>query len=90
MLNELIDLLKRDDRYSVLLAGHTDLEGNVEYNSRLSENRVNTVKKYILSYGIEGSRVSTNYFGKQKPVISTFEKKMGWQNRRVEVFLIKK
>lgn len=90
ILSEVIDYLKRNDDQKVLLVGHTDLEGDVAYNVRLSENRIKTSKNYLISYGIDGSRISTSYFGKSQPAIPTFDKSLAWKNRRVEIFLMKK
>jgi OOP family OmpA-OmpF porin len=74
----------------VILIGHTDLEGNVDYNVRLSQNRVTTAKNYLMSYGIQPERISTSFHGKSKPAIPTYEKSLAWKNRRVEIFLVKK
>lgn len=89
VLSVALDYLKRDHDYSIELRGHTDLEGNKEYNEKLSENRVNVAKGYLLSHGIEGSRIKTSYFGKSKPAISSFDKNLARQNRRVEIMIIK-
>ncbi|MFN5422715.1 MAG: OmpA family protein [bacterium] len=90
ILNDAIDFLKRNDDYSVYLIGHTDLEGNVAYNIKLSKSRVSTTSNYLLSYGIEPTRISTSFHGKSSPLITTYEKNLAWKNRRVEIFLIKK
>lgn len=90
ILTDAIDYLKKNDQYNVVLIGHTDLEGNVDYNINLSQNRVKTSRNYLMSYGIEPERISTSFHGKSKPAIPTYEKSLAWKNRRVEVFLIKK
>jgi outer membrane protein OmpA-like peptidoglycan-associated protein len=89
ILDEVKEYLKRHDDYNVMLVGHTDLEGKVEYNARLSENRVKTSKNYLVSYGIEASRILSDFFGKSKPAIPTFDKQLAWKNRRVEIFLVR-
>ncbi|MFN5422982.1 MAG: OmpA family protein, partial [bacterium] len=90
ILNDAIDYLKKNDVYNVILIGHTDLEGNSEYNIKLSQNRVTTAKNYMMSYGIQPDRISTSFHGKTKPAIPTYEKSLAWKNRRVEIFLVKK
>jgi outer membrane protein OmpA-like peptidoglycan-associated protein len=90
ILTDAIDYLKRNDAYNVVLVGHTDLEGDVPYNVKLSQNRVTTTKNYLMSYGIQPERISTSFQGKSKPAIPTYEKSLAWKNRRVEIFLVKK
>jgi outer membrane protein OmpA-like peptidoglycan-associated protein len=90
ILSEVIEYLKRNDDQKVLLVGHTDLEGDVAYNVKLSENRIRTSRNYLMSYGIEAGRISTDFHGKSKPAIPTFDKSLAWKNRRVEIFIVKK
>lgn len=90
ILTDAVDYLKKNDEYNVVLIGHTDLEGDVAYNIRLSQNRVSTAKNYLMSYGIQSERISTTFHGKSKPAIPTYEKSLAWKNRRVEIFLVKK
>jgi outer membrane protein OmpA-like peptidoglycan-associated protein len=90
ILDEIKDFLRRNDNYNVNLVGHTDLEGDIPYNVRLSENRVKTTKNYLISYGIPSERISVDYKGKAKPAIPSFDKVLAWKNRRVEIFLVKK
>jgi outer membrane protein OmpA-like peptidoglycan-associated protein len=89
ILNDVIDFLKRNDTYKVKLVGHTDLEGKDEYNINLSQNRVSTAKKYLMSYGIESFRITNTFYGKMQPAIPSFDKDLAWKNRRVEIFLTK-
>lgn len=90
VLNAVVAHLKLNDKFLCLLYGHTDFEGPLAYNERLSENRVNTAKNYLISYGIQPNRISTESFGKSKAVIPDDGKYLAWKNRRVEIFLIKK
>lgn len=90
ILNDAVDYMKRNDNYSIQLIGHTDLEGNVEYNAKLSQNRVTTARNYLLSYGIDAALIKTSYYGKTKPAIPSFDKGLAWKNRRVEIFITKK
>ena len=90
VLTDVLDFLKRNDGYSVYLIGHTDLEGNIDYNVQLSKSRVSTTSNYLLSYGVDPTRISTSFHGKSSPAITTYDKSLAWKNRRVEIFLIKK
>ena len=53
----------------VLITGHTDRIGNDSYNQKLSERRANTVKKYLVSQGIEESRLHAVGKGEAEPVV---------------------
>jgi OOP family OmpA-OmpF porin len=77
-------------RYSnvpyILLAGHTDRDGTVEYNQQLSERRANAVRDYLINnYGIKGERLFAKGFGKLQPIADNSTKEGRYQNRRVEV-----
>lgn len=89
VVNRLKDYLKANTEYKCQLIGHTDLEGDTEYNLKLSAKRVEIVRNYFMSYYIDKSRISTGFFGKQQPAIKTVDKNIGWRNRRVEVRLFK-
>jgi hypothetical protein len=90
ILNDALRYLKAHPDYDVYLYGHTDLEGDAPYNMRLSENRVKGAKNFLLSYNISESRITTNFFGKSKPYIPTYDKELAWMNRRVEIYLVKR
>jgi outer membrane protein OmpA-like peptidoglycan-associated protein len=90
LLFDVIENLKVNDNLKVQLVGHTDLEGDENYNLKLSENRIKTSKNYLMSYGISSDRILTSYYGKSKPEIPLFDKMLAWKNRRVEIFLLKK
>jgi len=53
----------------VLIAGYTDRIGDDKYNLKLSERRANAVKKYLISQGVEESRLHTVGKGKADPVV---------------------
>ena len=91
VLAHAVDYLKRHPEYSCILNGHADLEGDVDYNQRLSDNRLKTARNYILSYNIHPSRIlQSASFGKLHPAINSNDKALAWMNRRVEVLLFKR
>ena len=90
VLSEVVDFLKRNDDYSCVLQGYTDIEGPQDYNLKLSENRVVSARNYLLSYGISANRITGSYFGKAFISIETRDREANWQNRRVEIFLTRK
>src|SRR5579863_403748 len=65
--------------------GHTDSVGGDEYNMKLSENRANAVRSYLLEQGVSGDAVSARGFGKTIPVADNGTAAGRQQNRRVEL-----
>jgi outer membrane protein OmpA-like peptidoglycan-associated protein len=65
--------------------GHTDSVGDEDYNQRLSENRADSVRSYLVGQGIASSGVTTKGFGKSQPVASNDTAAGRQQNRRVEL-----
>ena len=67
---------------SFTIEGHADERGTREYNLALGERRANTVKDYLMTYGISGSRLSVISYGKERPV-NSLSSPLAWsQNRR--------
>ena len=65
--------------------GHTDGVGDDAYNQRLSENRADSVRVYLVAQGIASNAVTTKGFGKTQPVASNDTAAGRQQNRRVEL-----
>ncbi|WP_025146412.1 OmpA family protein [Pedobacter jeongneungensis] len=76
-----------EKNFSLKLAGHTDNTGSRELNLRLSKERAESVKTYLVSQGVNASRVEATGYGPDQP-ISTNKTAAGRQeNRRVEFSL---
>ena len=60
--------LKDNPSIKVLIEGHCDERGTIEYNLALGERRSNSVKKYLVNYGIKTERLSTVSYGKERPM----------------------
>jgi outer membrane protein OmpA-like peptidoglycan-associated protein len=65
--------------------GHTDSVGGDEYNQRLSEQRANSVRDYLVAQGLSGETISAVGLGKTAPVTSNETSVGRQQNRRVEL-----
>ena len=74
-------LTKHDD-VNVIVQGHCDDRGTREYNLALGERRANAVKQYLVSQGIEESRISTISYGKERPAVLGNNEAAWAQNRR--------
>jgi outer membrane protein OmpA-like peptidoglycan-associated protein len=65
--------------------GHTDSVGTDEYNMKLSENRANSVRDYLVQQGINTSSIAARGFGESQPVATNDTAAGRQQNRRVEL-----
>ena len=65
-----------------IIEGHCDERGGVQYNLALGEKRAMAVKQYLVSMGVNSSRVSTISFGKERPVSFGHEEASWSKNRR--------
>ena len=68
--------------------GHTDSVGTDAYNQRLSTNRANAVKDYLVGKGIEKNRVYTEGKGEAQPVADNKTREGRAKNRRVEIEVV--
>ena len=89
-LLHLVGILKNYPTVEIKLEGHTDNQGDPALNVKLSLDRVNEVKKYLVSKGISGSRITTEGFGGSKPIASNDQEETRKLNRRVEFRVTKK
>ena len=67
------------------IEGHTDSVGSDEYNQRLSEQRANSVRDYLVAQGLSGGTISALGLGKSAPVTTNSTAAGRQQNRRVEL-----
>ena len=88
VLDELVSYLKRKDDERIELGGHTDNVGNAASNMKLSLDRANTVKDYLVDKGIDPSRITTKGYGSTKPIADNKTASGKAQNRRTEVTIL--
>lgn len=84
-LEELAEIMNRDDNTNLLIVGHTDSVGNEDYNQLLSELRAQSAARYLMKQGIDYSRISTEGRGETEPIADNSTDIGRQQNRRVEV-----
>ena len=70
------------------IQGHTDERGTREYNLALGERRANAAKNYLVSQGVEASRLTTQTFGKDQPVALESTEEAWAKNRRAVTITI--
>jgi outer membrane protein OmpA-like peptidoglycan-associated protein len=88
-LNRLIDFLKGHPTMTIELGGHTDNVGDEATNMKLSQNRVNAVKEYLVTNGIDATRLVAKGYGKSKPRADNKTEEGRQTNRRVEFIFLK-
>lgn len=70
------------------IQGHTDERGTREYNLALGERRANSAKNYLVSLGVDSSRIRTVSYGKERPVALASTPEAWAQNRRAASVMI--
>ena len=80
--------MSANEAVNVELAGHTDNTGNDTLNVELSKNRAETVKSFLVEYGINADRVSTVGYGSSKPIADNATVEGRATNRRTEVKIL--
>ncbi len=75
--------LKKSAR--VEISGHTDNVGNAKSNKTLSAKRAQACRAYLISKGIDGSRITTVGYGGERPVTANDSDEGRQKNRRIEV-----
>ncbi len=89
-LQEYVAFMKRNSAYDVTIIGHTDSKGSANFNQKLSQDRADAVKAYLVSGGVEASRIDTVGKGEDEPIADNATAEGRAENRRIEAKLILK
>ena len=87
-LNNAIKGLKMNPKVKIEISGHTSSEGGEELNQKLSEDRANSVRSYMIANGIESTRLVAVGCGFSRPKSSNDTEAGRAQNRRIELSII--
>ncbi len=87
-LDEVLVVLRNNPGLKIVVEGHTDSEGEDEYNNKLSQKRADTVMDYFVSKGIDASRLSAVGYGETRPAASNDTPEGMADNRRIELGVI--
>lgn len=88
-LNDLVEILKIKNTMVVEIQGHTDNVGTDESNNTLSQERAESVKKYLISKGIAESRVTAKGYGPTMPIADNATDAGKAKNRRTSLKVLK-
>ena len=89
IIDRVYEILKKHSYLKVKILGHTDAQGEEEYNIKLSESRAQSVTEYLLFRGISSDRIHSKGYGENSPVESNSSEQGRALNRRVEFVIIK-
>jgi len=91
VLDEVASTLQDHPEIVVLrIEGHTDNRGPDRYNDKLSRERAEAVRQYLVDQGIESGRLRSKGYGAKKP-LDMSDSPAAWErNRRVEMFIAKR
>ena len=87
-LDDLVGKVKGINLEVIIAVGHTDSVGADAYNQKLSVQRAEAVKAYLVTKGIEKNRVYTEGKGEKQPVADNKTKEGQAKNRRVEIEVV--
>jgi outer membrane protein OmpA-like peptidoglycan-associated protein len=86
-LDDVVKIMTENSGMSLAIDGHTDNVGKDEYNQTLSDNRAASVKNYLVSKGINESRITASGHGETMPIADNKTAAGRQQNRRSELTL---
>jgi type IX secretion system PorP/SprF family membrane protein len=85
ILDQLVDFMNQNPSIKIELQGHTDSDGADAANQKLSEGRAKSAVEYMVSKGIDKSRMTAKGYGESKPIESNATPEGKAKNRRVEL-----
>jgi peptidoglycan-associated lipoprotein len=87
ILQKNAEWLRSHPQARILIEGHCDERGTVEYNLALGERRAQSAKDYLSNLGISSDRISVISYGKEKPFVVGHSEEAWAQNRRAHFLL---
>jgi outer membrane protein OmpA-like peptidoglycan-associated protein len=87
-LNRVVRFLKENPAVTIRVEGHTDHTGSDDYNMKLSKNRAEAVRNYLISQGVDSRRIQVKGYGESQPVAENSTAKGRAKNRRVEFVIL--
>lgn len=88
-LDKLAKTLVEAKNWKLDIDGHTDDKGGDSYNQKLSQDRANAVKSYLVSKGVVADTITATGYGETKPIVKNDSDANRERNRRVEFKITK-
>lgn len=84
-LDKVADFLLDNPRFELRISGHTDSDGREDFNLKLSQERADAIKEYLIYFGnIDETRIEARGFGSSQPILKDHSEQAKKLNRRVE------
>jgi peptidoglycan-associated lipoprotein len=83
-LDQKVAILQANPDLRIRIGGHCDERGSDEYNLALGNRRAQSAKQYLVSHGIDASRIETQSWGEERPMVDGHDESAWSQNRRAE------
>lgn len=77
--------LKANVDRSLLIEGHCDERGTIEYNLALGDRRAQATKNYLVAQGVRESRITVISYGKERPICAEHDEACWTENRRAHL-----
>lgn len=87
LLTTKAEWLRENPMAEVIIEGHTDSRGTVEYNLALGERRAESAKSFLVDLGIDSGRLTTISYGEERPM-DPAENEMAWSKNRRAHFVL--
>jgi peptidoglycan-associated lipoprotein len=87
-LDQKVAILQANPDLRIRIGGHCDERGSDEYNLALGNRRAQSAKQYLVSHGIDASRIETQSWGEERPAVDGHDESAWSQNRRDEFEVI--
>ncbi len=84
ILDAVTDVLVKNPKITIEVQGHTDNVGQVAYNQKLSQQRADSVRAYLVAHGIDASRLVSKGYGMSQPLLPNTTEANRALNRRVQ------
>ena len=81
--------LRNNPGYNLLIEGHCDERGTEQYNLALGDRRAHTVREFLMTLGLEGSRIRTVSYGEERPFDEGHDDSAWAKNRRAHLVLVR-
>ena len=82
ILVQIAEILTNEDRFIVTIEGHTDARGTEDYNLTLGARRSTIVRDFLIAYGVDGSKLRSVSYGKERPKVQGADEEAYAKNRR--------
>ncbi|MBO1531644.1 OmpA family protein [Psychrobacter sp. F1192] len=83
-LDRAATILQEVPDMELMIIGHTDSQASDEYNMTLSRERAESVKEYLVSQGVDASKLTTKGMGESEPIADNSTEQGRFRNRRIE------